>query len=135
MRWLSLGVPNVVAGLVAALALCACGNGSARSGATAGEPAAADLSNRPGTTGAPIEPTAGSNSQYHDEFCRPERYEGFASDLPCRFDSECVGCSCRPVDRGEYERRGGPEVCNSPAGEECIATNPACCDGRCVLAR
>ncbi|MBN1771628.1 MAG: hypothetical protein JXB32_10220 [Deltaproteobacteria bacterium] len=84
-------------------------------------------------------PVTGSNSSYHDEFCRPERYEGFASDFPCTFDSECVPCECRPVNRAEHARLGGDAWCERfnqpPAREECIATNPACCDGRCVLAR
>jgi hypothetical protein len=135
MRWSSLPVPIVMVGLVAVVVLCACANGSTRSGSTAGGRTATNTSNHSNKAVTPIESAGGTNSRHHDESCRPERYEGFASDLPCRFDSECVGCSCRPVDRGEYERRGGPDVCNSPAGEECIATNPACCDGRCVLAR
>jgi hypothetical protein len=88
---------------------------------------------------APAAPTPGSNSPHHDEACRPERYEGFASDFPCAFDSDCVPCDCRPVNRAEHARLGGDEFCERfnqpPASQECIATNPACCDGRCVLAR
>lgn len=66
--------------------------------------------------------------------CEPERTEGFRSEFACRSDSDCVGCACDPVDRSEWERRGGPDACNID-GEECIATNPACCAGVCVLAR
>ena len=81
----------------------------------------------------------GSNSPHHDDLCRPERYEGFASDFPCTFDSDCVSCSCAPVNREEHARLGGNAYCERfnqpPAREECTATNPACCDGRCVLAR
>jgi hypothetical protein len=84
-------------------------------------------------------PGTGSNSPHHDEFCRTERYEGFSSDFPCAFDSDCVSCSCLPVNRVEHARLGGNAYCERfnqpPAREECIATNPACCDGRCVLAR
>jgi hypothetical protein len=84
-------------------------------------------------------PATGTNSRYHEEFCRPERYEGFASEFPCTFDSECVPCDCRPVNRAEHARLGGDAWCERfnqpPASQECIATNPACCDGRCVLAR
>ena len=81
----------------------------------------------------------GSDSPDHDEFCRPERYEGFASDLPCSLDSDCVSCECLPVNRTEHARLGGNAYCERfnqpPAREECMATNPACCDGRCVLSR
>jgi hypothetical protein len=80
-----------------------------------------------------------SNSPHHDEFCRPERYEGFVSTFACRADSDCIECGCRPMDRAEADRLGGHEYCNRfnqpPAREECTATNPACCDGVCVLSR
>lgn len=67
--------------------------------------------------------------------CEAERIpEGMRSEFSCRTDSDCVECACAPVNRVEWERRGGPKACNI-AGEECIATNPACCAGRCVLAR
>ena len=89
---------------------------------------------------APDEPRGGgANDSHHDEACRPERYEGFASDFPCTFDSDCLACSCRPVNRAEHARLGGNAYCERfnqpPAREECVATNPACCDGRCVLSR
>jgi len=85
------------------------------------------------------EPAVGANSAYHDQACRPERHEGFVSEFPCAFDSECLACSCAPVNRTEHARLGGDVYCERfnrpPAREECIATNPACCGGRCVLAR
>lgn len=66
--------------------------------------------------------------------CEAERIpEGMRSTFECRSDSDCLACECMPVNRGEWERRGGAERCEI-AGEECVATNPACCDGRCVLA-
>lgn len=65
--------------------------------------------------------------------CEPARTEKMRSDFPCRSDSDCVECDCAPVNRPEFERRGA-RACNIP-DQECIATNPACCDGRCVLAR
>jgi hypothetical protein len=99
-----------------------------------GSPAAAPV---PPAASPP--PVAGSNSPHHDEACRPERYQAFASEFPCTFDSDCVACSCRPVNRAEHARLGGNAYCERfnqpPAREECIATNPACCDGRCVLSR
>jgi hypothetical protein len=86
-----------------------------------------------------VEPTVSANSSYHDQACRPERHEGFVSDFPCAFDSDCLACSCAPVNRTEHARLGGDAYCERfnrpPAREECIATNPACCEGRCVLAR
>jgi hypothetical protein len=99
-----------------------------------GSPAAAS------TPSAPDEPPVeGANSSHHDELCRPERHEGFTSDFPCTFDSDCVSCSCLPVNRAEHARLGGNAYCERfnqpPAREECIATNPACCAGRCVLSR
>lgn len=66
--------------------------------------------------------------------CEPERTKGFHSDFPCRTDSDCLSCACAPVNRPEYERRGASQACHID-GEECIATNPACCAGKCVLAR
>ena len=104
---------------------------------------AAGVAEPPGADGAPPAdpdpPVAGSNSPYHDQACRPERYEGFASDFPCTFDSDCVSCECLPVNRAEHARLGGNAYCERfnqpPAREECMATNPACCDGRCVLSR
>jgi hypothetical protein len=67
-------------------------------------PAAADAA----PAEAPSVPAvAGSNSQDHDEFCRPERFEGFASEFPCTFDSDCVPCECHPVNRAEHARLGG----------------------------
>ena len=66
--------------------------------------------------------------------CEPSRTEGFRSDFACRSDEDCLDCDCRPVNRAEWNRRGGPDACQNP-GEECIATNGACCDGRCALAR
>lgn len=96
------------------------------------------------STKVPAEPSVGepsdaTNSPYHDEFCRPERHEGFVSEFPCTADSDCVSCECHPVNRAEHARLGGDAWCERfnqpPAREECIATNPACCEGRCVLAR
>ena len=66
--------------------------------------------------------------------CTPARSEGSRSAFACRSDSDCVGCECAPVNRAEWERRGGADACTID-GEECIATNPACCDGKCVMAR
>ncbi len=66
--------------------------------------------------------------------CTPTRTRDFVSDAPCRTDDDCLVCACRPVNRDEWNARGGGEAC-TVAGEECIATNPACCDGRCALAR
>jgi hypothetical protein len=71
---------------------------------------------------------------FSPEHCKPKRSKGFRSELACRSDSDCASCACAPVNRPEYERRGGSKACNIP-GEECIATNPACCAGKCVLAR
>lgn len=68
------------------------------------------------------------------EFCGTPRTEGFRSDFPCRTDDDCVECQCRPVNRDEWNRRGGSKACTDPSAE-CTATNPACCGGRCVLAR
>lgn len=108
------------------------------------ETAAANLpATNAGEAGAPVpDPAtraARANYAQHDEACRPERYAGFASEFPCEFDSDCVPCECRPVNRAEHARLGGDAYCERfnqpPAREECIATNPACCDGRCVLAR
>lgn len=66
--------------------------------------------------------------------CEADRIpEGMRSSFACRSDSDCVGCACAPVNRDEWTRRGGADECNI-AGEECRATNPACCDGQCVLA-
>ena len=104
--------------------------------ASAGEAGPAAVASVPPAAPLPVTP---SNLPYHDEVCRPERHEGFASDFPCAFDSDCVACSCRPVNRAEHARLGGDAYCERfnqpPAREECIATNPACCDGRCVLSR
>lgn len=66
--------------------------------------------------------------------CEPARTEGFRSEFPCRTDDDCLDCQCQPVDRVEWQRRGGADACTLP-GEECTATNGACCDGRCALAR
>ncbi len=66
--------------------------------------------------------------------CEADRIpDNTRSNYECRSDSDCVSCECAPVNRDEWTRRGGAETCNVP-GEECRATNPACCDGRCVLA-
>jgi hypothetical protein len=66
--------------------------------------------------------------------CEPARIDGFRSEFPCRTDDDCLACQCHPVDRVEWDRRGGADACTLP-GEECTATNGACCDGRCALAR
>jgi hypothetical protein len=68
------------------------------------------------------------------QMCEPSRTEGFRSEYGCRTDADCMTCQCAPVDRTTYNRRGGDEACVVP-GEECRATNAACCDGRCVLSR
>jgi len=114
----------------------------------AGAPAETAAATPPATVAAadagaaipdPAPRATGSNYAHHDEACRPERYADFASEFPCAFDSDCVSCECRPVNRAEHARLGGDTYCERfnqpPAREECIATNPACCDGRCVLAR
>jgi hypothetical protein len=112
------------------------GASSETAAAVPAETAAADTAGPGADVGPPL---AGSNSPHHDEFCRTERYQGFSSDFPCALDSDCVSCSCLPVNRVEHARLGGNAYCERfnqpPAREECIATNPACCDGRCVLAR
>lgn len=66
--------------------------------------------------------------------CEPSRTEGFRSDYPCRSDQDCLSCGCAPINRAEWNRRGGGDACDAP-NEECIATNGACCDGKCSLAR
>ena len=78
-----------------------------------------------------------SNSPDHAAFCEPTRHDGFVSTFACTHDSECVPCHCRPINRTELARVGGFDNCRPapPASEECIATNPACCNGVCVLAR
>src|SRR5262245_2159701 len=67
-------------------------------------------------------------------FCEPARTEGFRSEMPCVGDDDCVECQCAPVNRAEWDRRGGAEACTDPHAE-CIATNAVCCDGKCMLAR
>ncbi|MBN1773700.1 MAG: hypothetical protein JXB32_20725 [Deltaproteobacteria bacterium] len=125
---------------VVVVAALACGRSPAAgaasgSAATVGSEAPAD--GAPPTD--PDPPVAGSDWPDHDQACRPERYEGFASDFPCTFDSDCVSCECLPVNRAEHARLGGDAYWERfdqpPAREECVATNPACCDGRCVLSR
>jgi hypothetical protein len=78
-----------------------------------------------------------ANSPEHDAFCEPARHDGFVSTFRCTHDSECVACRCQPVNRAEVARRGGMDTCHPepPANEECIATNAACCNNVCVLAR
>jgi hypothetical protein len=131
---------------VAGFGLSACrGSSSVGSSPEAGLATSAELTpearvepsgESPDIIKAPVEAT---NSPFHDDFCRPERYEGFTSEFPCAADSDCVPCECRPVNRDEHARLGGDAWCERfnqpPAREECIATNPACCEGRCVLAR
>jgi hypothetical protein len=68
------------------------------------------------------------------EFCGTPRTEGFESDFWCRTDDDCVDCQCGPVNRDEWNARGGEKGCIDPSAH-CTATNPACCGGRCVLAR
>jgi hypothetical protein len=78
-----------------------------------------------------------ANSPDHEAFCTPDRHAGFVSTFACTHDSECVECDCQPVNRTELARRGGFDACRPepPARQECIATNAACCNGTCVLAR
>jgi hypothetical protein len=66
--------------------------------------------------------------------CKRARVRDFVSEAPCRTDGDCLTCDCHPVNRDEWNARGGEAAC-TVAGKECIATNPACCDGRCALAR
>ena len=66
--------------------------------------------------------------------CEPQRTEGFRSQYRCRSQDDCTSCQCQPIDRPEWDRRGRDEACIDPDAE-CIATNPVCCDGRCMLAR
>lgn len=65
--------------------------------------------------------------------CDAKRTEGFASTYPCRTDSDCRECQCEPVDRKTFDARGS-DACYLD-GAECMATNPACCGGVCMLSR